>query len=182
MENNGNDKQVSEQQEKASNKIDAIKAVKKLSTDSKWFITQEILQEVQAGYTVIDPNKLPPVTQMIEDLKREVEARYSDDPATKELILDSIPGVPSVRSWLKKEGWDDAVWKKVRTDKLFSSDKRAQVIESLRLRAIERSDVAAKIWLTLSGDYSEKEQGDNKTLEAYREINSILHSKNDKSE
>lgn len=129
MENNENESK--NQQEKASAKIDAIKSVKKLSTDSKWFITQEILQEVQAGYTVLDPNKLPPVTQMIEDLKKEVEARYSDDEATRDLILESIPGVASVRTWLKKDGWDDAVWKKVRTDKLFSSDKRAQVIESL---------------------------------------------------
>lgn len=177
MENNEKDKQVKEALEKAAAKQEAIKAVKKLSTDSKWFLTQEILQEIQAGYTVVDPDKLPPVTQMIEDLKKEVEARYSDDPDIKEVILESIPGIQSVRAWLKKEGWDEAVWKKVRADKLFSSDKRAQVIESLRLRAIERSDVAAKIWLTLSGDYSEKDQADNKTIDAYREINSILHSK-----
>lgn len=182
MENNENDKLVKEALEKAAAKQDAIKAVKKLSSDPKWFITQEILQEIQAGYTVIDPNKLPPVTQMIEDLKKEVEARYADDAATKELVLESIPGIQSVRSWLKKDGWDEAVWKKVRADKLFSSEKRAQVIESLRSRAIERSDVAAKIWLTLSGDYSEKEQADNKTVEAYREINAILHGKKDKSE
>ena len=60
---------------------------------------------------------------------------------------------------------------------MFSAENRAQVIESLRQRAIDKSDVAAKIWLTLSGDYSEKMEVDNKTVETYRDINNILHRK-----
>ena len=78
---------------------------------------------------------------------------------------------------MKKEGWDEAVWKKVRGDSLFSPQKRAKVIEALRDRAIDKSDLAAKIWLTLSGDYSDKMEVDNKSIDVFREINTILHRK-----
>lgn len=178
MENNENKNQRSEAEEKSITKLQSVRAVKKLSNgDSPWTITQEIFQEIQAGYIVTNPDKQPPVTQMVEDLKKEIEIRYTEDEELKTLLLDSIPEVRSVRLWLKKDGWDEAVWTKVRGDKLFSSDKRAQVIESLRLRAIDKSDVAAKIWLTLSGDYSEKMEVDNKTVDIYRDINAVLHKK-----
>lgn len=176
MEDNQNPK--NEAAIKSAEKLEAVRAVKKLRNgDSVWTIPQEILQEIIAGHTVANPDKTPPVTQMVEELKREIEVRYSDDEELKKLLLESIPEVRSVRLWLKKDGWDEAVWGRIRGEKLFSSDKRAQVIEALRTRAIDRSDVAAKIWLTLSGDYSEKMEVDNKTVDTFREINSILHRK-----
>ena len=176
MEDNQNPKNQAAQ--KSAEKLEAVRAVKKLRNgDSVWTIPQEILQEIIAGHTVANPDKTPPVTQMVEELKREIEVRYSDDEELKKLLLESIPEVRSVRLWLKKDGWDEAVWGRIRGEKLFSSDKRAQVIEALRTRAIDRSDVAAKIWLTLSGDYSEKMEVDNKTVDTFREINSILHRK-----
>lgn len=176
MEDNQNPK--NEAAQKSAEKLEAVRAVKKLRNgDSVWTIPQEILQEIIAGHTVANPDKTPPVTQMVEELKREIEVRYSDDEELKKLLLESIPEVRSVRLWLKKDGWDEAVWGRIRGEKLFSSDKRAQVIEALRTRAIDRSDVAAKIWLTLSGDYSEKMEVDNKTVDTFREINSILHRK-----
>jgi hypothetical protein len=81
---------------------------------------------------------------------------------------------------MKKDGWEEAVWKKVRGDQLFSPEKRAEVIEALRQRAIDPkkgSDSAAKLWLTMSGDYSDKMEVNDKGLEAFREINSIIHRK-----
>lgn len=159
-------------------KLEAVRAVKKLRNgDSVWTIPQEILQEIQAGHTVANPDALPPLTQMTEELKKEIAARYEDDTELRDLLLESVPDVRSIRLWVKKDGWDEAVWQCVRGDRLFSADKRAQVIESLRLRAIDKSDVAAKIWLTLSGDYSEKMEVDNKTVDTYRDINNILHRK-----
>jgi hypothetical protein len=177
MENNENSPPKNGPQSSAQ-KLEAVRAVKKLSNgNSPWTIPQEILQEVIAGHTVANPDSIPPITQMTEELKKEIAARYVDDPETRDLLLESIPEVRSIRLWVKKEGWDEAVWQKVRGDRLFSADKRAQVIESLRQRAIDKSDVAAKIWLTLSGDYSEKMEIDNKTVDTYREINNILHRK-----
>ncbi len=177
MENNENNSPKNGNQSSIA-KLEAVRAVKKLRNgDSEWTIPQEILQEIQAGYTVANPNSIPPLTTMTEQLKKEIAARYEDDPDTRDLLLESIPEVRSIRLWVKKDGWDEAVWQKVRGDKLFSAENRAQVIESLRQRAIDKSDVAAKIWLTLSGDYSEKMEVDNKTVETYRDINNILHRK-----
>lgn len=172
-----------EEQEKSevAKKLQAIKAVKELTKDSSWTIPQDILQEVIAGYTVADPNNIPKTPKLVEDLKEEVKRRYEYDHTLRDTILLSIPNdLRYVREWMKKEGWEEAIWAKVRMDGLFNSSKRAEVIESLRKRAIDRSDVAAKIWLTLSGDYSEKsDTADSKTVDTYREINKILHSKKD---
>lgn len=162
----------------SATQLEAYRAVKKLSgDDSQWTLTQQLLQEVMAGHTVANPNKLPPLTQMVEELKVEIENRYKDEPELKQLLLDSIPQMRSVREWVKKDGWDEAVWGFVRADGLFTASKRAQVIESLRERALDKSDSAAKIWLTLSGDYSEKMEVDNKSVDMYREINNVLHGK-----
>jgi hypothetical protein len=163
---------------KAATQLEAYRAVKKLSgDDSPWTLTQQLLQEVMAGHTVVNPNSLPPLTQMVDQLKKEIESRYEDDPSLKQLLLDSIPNMRSVREWVKKDGWDEAVWGYVRAEGLFTASKRAQMIEALRDRGLDRSDVAAKIWLTLSGDYSEKMEVDNKSVDMYREINNVLHGK-----
>jgi len=158
--------------------IEAYQNVKKISNkNSNWTLTQEILQEIMAAHTLSNPEKLPPLTEMVEQLKQEIERRYEDEPNIKEVLLKSIPAMRSVREWVKKEGWDEAVWGYIRVEGLFSAANRAKVIKALGERAIDRSDSAAKIWLTLSGDYSEKMEVDNKSVDIYREINSILHKK-----
>lgn len=181
-EENKPEKTAQEKSEEQSKKLLAIKKVKELSKDSPWTIPQQILQEVIAGYTVADPASIPKTPKLIEDLVEEIKRRYDSDPELRDLLLLSIPNdYRYIRDgWMKKEGWEIAVWSKIRMDGLFTSSKRAEVIESLRQRAIDRSDVAAKIWLTLSGDYSEKgETADSKTVDTYREINKILHGKKD---
>lgn len=186
-ENNNNNKDSDSeelkrayQREQTITKLTAVRAVKKLSNkDSPWTLTQEIFQEVIAGYTVKDPDSIPKTPDLIKDLNKEICARYKDDEEMRDLLLASIPAAKSVREWVKLEGWNEAVWNKIRGEGLFTPSKRAEVIESLRKRALDKSDVAAKIWLTLSGDYSEKMEVDNKTADTYREINKILHSKKD---
>lgn len=162
-------------------KLAIVRKVKELSNpDSNWTITQEILQDVMAYHTVKDPNSIPKVPTLSADLRKEIESRYKDEPDMKQLLLDSIPADKHIRLWMKKEGWQAAVWGRVRTEGLFTTEKRAEVIESLRKRAMDKSDVAAKIWLTLSGDYQEKVEMDNKSVDMYREINKILHNQNKK--
>ena len=163
---------------KSPTKLDAVRAARELTNEgSSWNILQEIMQEIQASYIVIDAKTMPDATKLAEQLKEEVEKRFVDEPEKQKILLDGIPHVRSIRQWFKKDGWEDAVWGKIRTDQLFSSEKRAEVIESLRLRAIKRSDVAAKLWLTMSGDYNEKVEVNDKTLDAFREVNSILQRK-----
>lgn len=169
--------------EKSLVKMEAIKAAKELQNgDSPWTLVQEILQEIQAGYIVANPDVMPPVTQMEKDLKSEIERRYKDEEATKDLLLESVPSIRSIRLWLKKDGWEDAIWSKIRADKLFSPAKRSEVIQALQTRAVQKSDMAAKIYLTLSGDYVEKSEVNDKTVDTFREIQSILHNKKKSSE
>ncbi len=53
------------------------------------------------------------------------------------------------------------------------------MIEAIRSRGLNKSDTAAKLWLTLSGDYSEKiDIKQDETVEKFREINRILLSNN----
>jgi hypothetical protein len=186
-ENNNNDKnkyshlteEKAEKAEKAVTKLTAIRALKKLNGSSKWTLIQEIFQEIQATHVISNPDKLPSTKQMVEELKNEIELRYSDDEELKQLLLNSIPAERSVKTgWMKKEGWDEAVWSKLKISGLFNNEKRAQMIEALWKRGLDKSDNAAKIWLTLSGDYVEKvDHSNDKTLETYREINQILHKK-----
>lgn len=167
---------------KSVEQLNAYKAVKKLSNEnSQWTLTQELLQEIMAGHTIADPDKLPALTVMVEELKKEINVRYSDDEELKKVLLDSIPAMRSVREWVKKDGWDDAIWGYVRGEGLFTASKRAQVIESLRTRALDRSDTAAKLWLQLSGDFVENAPQDSKSVDIYREINNILHKKKEQS-
>jgi len=167
--------------QKAVEKLSIVRELKKLSGDSKWTPTQVILQEIVASHTIINPDALPPASQLKTELENEVNKRYADDEELRDLLLSSIPSDRSIREWLKKDGWNEAVWDIIRQDGLFTKEKRAQMIESLRMRGMEKSDVAAKIWLTLSGDYSEKMDISNndKTQDVYREINKILHKKKD---
>lgn len=166
--------------EKAVQKMSVVRAVKKLSNEnSQWTLTQEILQEIIASHVVANPDKLPKIPQLMGELKKEIEARYDDDKELKELLLESVPAARSIREWVKKEGWEDAIWDKIRRTGLFTSEKRAEMINALFTRGARGKDTqAAKIWLTLSGDYVEKIEANDKTADTYREINKILHKKN----
>lgn len=166
------------QDEKRVARLEALKAVKSLDNgDSPWTLTQEIFQDIIAGHTVINPDKLPPVTQMREELLKEIEIRYKDEQELKDVLIESVPEARTIRKWMKKEGWEESVWNKIKGDQLFSPAKRAQMLEALRIRGIDKSDQAAKIWLTISGDYSEKLDVTDRTVDKFREINSILHNK-----
>jgi len=167
--------------DKIAEKFSVHKALKLYQNpDSPWTLTQELLQEIVAGYIVAD-TPTPSLHKLVEILKTEINKRQEYSEELRELLNKSVPSVPAVSAWFKKEGWEEAVWDKIRGDGLFSNAKRAVVIEALRKRAVDKSDVAAKLWLTLSGDYSEKiDVSNDKTIETYREINKVLHNKTEK--
>lgn len=172
-----------EKAKKAAEQKAAIAAAKALENeDSQWSIVQEMLQEIQAAYLVVSPDAKPPVTKMIDDLKKELRKKYSDEPEVAKILIDSIPSARSVRVWLKKDGWDDAVWTRIRQDELFSPGRRSEVIKALHQRACDKSDQAAKIYLTLSGDYVEKEENNDSTVDTYREIQKVLQGNRKKED
>lgn len=163
--------------EKTADKIKAVHEVRKLSKGQDWTILQDITQDIIAEHTVGDPNSKPHMTEVREELFKQVEDRYKSDPELKRILLDGIPSPDSVIAWTRKEGWEEAVWKKIHATGLFSKERRAAMINALYHRGMEKDTTAAKIWLTLSGDYVEKSQIDSKdsTVEKFREINNILH-------
>lgn len=165
--------------DKAAVKLAAVRAVKKLkNADSNWTLVQEILQEIIASHKVANPDKLPKTPQLKVELEKEIAARYDDEPETRDLLLEAIPAERSIREWFKKPGWDEAVWDTIRKSGLFTAERRAELINALWERGVNRDTQAAKIWLVLSGDYVEKQEINNNTVDTYREIQKrILSSK-----
>lgn len=170
-----------EKLEKAARSMEQVrlsKKVKELSGDSEWTILEQLLQEIDA--TAMARNEKPlsaekAVTQLIQ----EISLRYEDEPEIMQILLDGIPSKTSISNWRASKGWTEALWGKVRLTGLFTGPKRAQIIQSLFAQAAEGNTAAAKLWLTLSGDYSEKsEVTTNATHDAFREINNIIHNKN----
>ena len=159
-------------------KLEQVKAAKFLNNpDSPWTLLQEILQEIVATHIIQNPQVKPAVTKLKDELVAEVDERYKDDAEKRQLLADAIPTVRAMRKWVKKDGWDEAVWKHIKGSGLFSKERRAEMIEALFERGVSKSDTAAKLWLTLSGDYAEKLEVNDSTLDRYREINKILHRK-----
>ena len=163
--------------EAAGDKIRAVAKVRQLSKGADWTILQDITQDIIAEKTVENPNVKATITEVRQELLKQIEERYKNDPETKKILIDGTPSLDAIQAWVKKEGWDEAVWRKIHATGLFSKERRAAMIDALYKRGIERDTVAAKIWLTLSGDYVEKSQIDNKdsTIERFREVNNILH-------
>lgn len=168
-----------EKAQKAVEKQELSRKLKEISGNSKWTITQSLLQEVIATYISADPNKpLPSTPVLIEQLKLAIKENYPDNLEMQEFLIDTIPSVPSVNNWIKKEGWNEAVWNKLRDTGLFTRERRAAMINALYQRGVEKDTVAAKIWLQMSGDFVEKSEVTNKdnTIDKFREINNILHN------
>jgi hypothetical protein len=139
------------------------------------------MQEVIATHTVANPGKpLPKFPELLQNLRTAIEEKYADDEELKQLVLDSIPtNQRPIRDWFKKEGWDEAVWSKIRDSGLFTKERRSAMIHALYMRGLERDTVAAKIYLQMSGDFVEKSEVTNKdsTMDKFREINTVLHKK-----
>jgi hypothetical protein len=165
--------------EKSLEKQKIAREIKKLSENSPWTIPQQLLQEVLATFTVANPGAKPDLVSMREKLIEEITKRYDYDPSLRDLLISGVPNITAIRAWTKKEGWREAVWKVIHATGMFTNEKRAAMIDSLFMRGVEKDTAAAKIWLTLSGDYVEKTENTNKdaVIEKYREINTILHSK-----
>lgn len=165
----------------AKAKIDASAKVRSLSGGADWTILQDILQDIQAS-TIIKKQKAPGLVKLKEILKNEVLQRYSAK-GEESLVEDLIAGIPSIGSlarWQKLKGWEEAVWVKVRGEGMFTLDRRAKVIDSLFEQATEKGNVnAAKVFLTLSGDYVEKGDQSKKDdqMEQFREIHKAINSK-----
>lgn len=164
----------------------ALKRVDEITKNSEWNLIQQISHDIEAFY-VIKNEKKPSAEKTLELIKNEIEARYSSDieeeKEIKTILLEALPSKVTFTKWRSQKNWDEAVWARARTGSvgLFSPDKRATVIHSLYNSAVTGNTSAAKIWLTLSGDYVEKAETKNEIVDQFREINQILHGSKTKS-
>jgi hypothetical protein len=168
--------------ELSSAKVRAIKRVDQLSGDSEWSILQQIIHDIESFFLIKEDKKVT-LDKILDNLEDEIKLRYSSDDEVhteiREALIAAIPSKNTLSKWRAKKGWIEAVWARVRSGPtgLFSLDKRANVIHSMYDSATKGNVNAAKIWLTLSGDYSEKAEAKNEVVDQYREINKIIHSK-----
>lgn len=114
-------------------------------------------------------------------LPSEIRTKYPEGnpefDEIREALLEAIPSRMTLHKWRSEKDWDEGVWGKVRGAGLFTADKRAVLINSLFDQAHGGNVPAAKIWLTLSGDYVEKADTKSDVVEQFREINNIIHGK-----
>ena len=158
----------------------AKKLLRKYTPNSEWDLSQQIIQEILAYKVIQDPSRKyiwDPKFQ--KEYQAVVEQKYHNDPELQKLLLICTPSHVTLGKWVKKTGWDEAVWAIVKEAGMFTKEKRATMIDSLYKRGLEKDTVAAKIWLTLSGDYSDKMEVKDETADKYREINKVLHGKKD---
>ncbi len=157
-------------------KVLAMKKAKELSGDSRWDLVEQIAQEIQAHY-VLNKQKIT-AAQHIKHIEDEIKSRYADEAEVMQILLDAVPSTTTLGTWKKKKEWEEAVWMKLRGEGLFTPDSRAQVIGKLFDQAVQGNVPAAKVWLTLSGDYSEKDPAvKDSAMDMFRQLNEAIHSK-----
>lgn len=181
-ENQESPEELKKRRAEAKNiRVTSLTAIRGMKTDSSWNLLEELLQDVMSVYVIQNPDKQhQSMKKLKSDATGEINVRYAKDETLRDLLLNALPSEITLAKWVKKEKWIEAVWEKVRTDGLFTAESRSTMIKALYDRGLEKSDSAAKIWLTLSGDYSDKlDVSTDKTLDKYREINEILHKKKD---
>ena len=162
-------------------KIAVLAEVKAMKTDSDWNVLEEILMDVLSVYVIKNPDsdKGPPIRQVRDDMIAEIKVRYKEEKDVRDLLIKAMPSEVTLGKWAKNPKIQEAVWSKIKDTGLFTKERRAEMINALYNRGINKSDNAAKIWLTLSGDYSDKiDINQDKAVEKFREINEILHKKN----
>lgn len=156
----------------------AIKRIEHLTGESEWNLLQQICQDIEADFIVSKKGKLS--NQKLLDLMRdEVKHRYGEQADMISILEEAIPSMMTISVWRKKKGWEDAVWFRVRGEGLFTNDQRSAVIGKLfQQAAVDGNVQAAKIWLTLSGDYQEKDTtSKNDVVDIFKSINETIHSK-----
>lgn len=169
---------VEYREEKRQEKIEAIAEAKKLSPDSDWHLVQILAQEIESLY-IVSNEKKPTAVAMRDLLTKVIEERYGEEPEKKEVLLKAIPSARAITSWRNRSDWEEAVWQQIRDTGLFSREKRAKIIDSLFTKASNGDTKAAQLWLTMSGDYSDRMNiNTDETVEKYREINNVLFKKN----
>lgn len=151
-----------------------LERLKPMAKSEEWNPVQDILHEIEATFVI--ENKKLNSTLLGKLILEEIDSRYKDDPDMAAILKELVPTSRTLIEWRSSQAWKDAVWTQVKGEGMFTADRRAQVINKLFEQATEKGSVnAAKVYLTLSGDYTEKASAEkDKDIDTYREIQKAL--------
>jgi len=161
---------------------EAPRHLKRLQKEKGSFtLIQQIALDIEGNYRLLE--KKLSARELKENIVVEIKERYkSDKPIAKELE-EYVPSVQTISKWRNTKAWEPAIFGSIKDTGLFTIEKKAKIIDSIYIKATEKNDTnAAKLWLTMSGDYVEgKDSGKSEdSMDLYREINSaIFKSKED---
>lgn len=151
----------------------------------RWNELQSILIDVEVGFRIRvlanSMDKMPSTPDMIEQLTKEVELRYIDQPESKDLLLFNIPSRQAAHKWMARPEWKEEVEKRLKDNNLFSLEKRSAMIESLYNSGFKLGNMkAAEMWLKMSGDLSNQPQVKDKALDSFKQLSESLYNNNGK--
>lgn len=150
-----------------------------LSNQGKWHILQEYILEIQADGKIKEGlgQRFPTLAEQLVLLHKKIEVEFTNDEETQNLLKGYITTTMAISKWTKLPGWNDAVVDKMKSYGLFTPENRAAVINSMKKKAVDDGDVqAAKVWLTMSGDYTDKVDVNDSKFEKYKEYANSLVS------
>ena len=105
--------------------------------------------------------------------------KYADYEGLSDIIIGALPSHQRIVLWRRKKNWQTAVWDKCKEAGHFTPERKSSVLQKLYDKIIDKGDVQAiKLYLTISGDYSEKiDVKRDQVADVFREINEQLHKK-----
>lgn len=148
-----------------------------LSNKGRWNLLQDFLIEIQADAKIKEGlgQKFPTLADQVVLLHKKIEVEFNEDPDNEALLKNYVTHFSTIHKWTKLPGWNEAVIEKMKSYGLFTPEHRAGVIESMRQKAVKDGDVqAAKVWLTMSGDYTDKVDVSDAKFEKYKEYANSL--------
>lgn len=156
---------------------EAPRHLKRLQRDKGDFtLIQQIALDIESTYKLQD--KKLSAKQLREDLFLEIDERWKADKEVAKELKEYVPSIQIISKWRNLKTWEPAIYGTIKDTGLFTIEKKAKIIDTIYQKAIaeSRPDInAAKLWLTMSGDFAEG--GVNKqddAMDLFREINSAI--------
>lgn len=156
--------------------------LRELSGDKKWTALQSMMIDIYADgkLKMAEGQRFPTGRELQELLKRKIETEYSDNIKFRTGLLNCVPTVRTLHRWAKLEGWNEDVMKKLKAEHLYSPEDRASIIIALKKEAQKGDVMAAKMVLTMTGDYDEKGQVSDEKFNTWQKyVNAMGRKKPD---
>ena len=180
--------EVSEQSDKTKEKSVRERAklvIQSLSAQGKWHLLQEYLMDIQADGKLKQSQgqKFPTYAEQQILLHKRIAEEFDEDHETRDLLIGYVSTPKTLSRWTQLPGWNDALIDKMKRTGLFTAEDRAAAIKAMLDKAKQGDVQAAKIYLTMSGDYTDKVDVSDQKFEKYKEYaNTLIGNKTSSNE